>query len=257
MTMDDSGLDWDQINFTVAGSAPLPTSLLGISQGLTPTDITTNFSQEADFTSHELQFMTNYDSSLNFTSGLYYYHSDESQKQDFVENNPELMEVYATIAVTLAPPAGPLPVNADGDLYRGTSQLDTTSYAVYGQADWEWTDQTTITLGLRYSYDEKEGEDTTFAQYVAEDVSDPGFIGDPAAPDNIVERKIKDDWNKVTWRLGIDHILTEDHFVYAFAASGYRSGGFNLMQPTANTDVGSVDPEDLLSFEVGYRSNYR
>jgi iron complex outermembrane receptor protein len=241
LTQEDSGLDWSQMTF-LGGPA---SSFVGVE--LTPTDITRPFAQEADFTSHEIQFITNYDSALNFTTGLYYYNSDEYQALAFIENNPDVMTAYDALSV-FVPGTG---ANPDGDLFRGTSQIDTTSYAVYGQADWDMSDQTTITFGLRYSYDKKDGEDSTYVQFVREDITDPDLIGDPN--DNIVERKIKDDWSEVTWRLGIDHILTEDHFLYAFAATGYRSGGFNLMQPTANTDVESVDPEELLSFELGYK----
>ncbi|WP_169714010.1 TonB-dependent receptor [Oceanicoccus sagamiensis] len=249
LTQADSGLDWSQMQFELFPGVSVPASrITGLS--LTPADITRPFSQEADFTSHEIQFITNYDSSLNFTTGLYYYNSDEAQELAFIENNPDVVAAYTALAAVVP---GGLPVNPDGDLFRGTSQLDTTSYAVYGQMDWDWTDQTTITFGLRYSYDEKEGQDTTFVQYVYEDATDPGLIGDPT--DNVVERKIDEDWDKITWRLGVDHILDENHFLYAFAATGYRSGGFNLMNPTDNSDVGTVDPEDLLSFEAGYKGS--
>ena len=47
--------------------------------------------------------------------------------------------------------------------------------------------------------------------------------------------------------------LDENTLLYAFVATGYRAGGFNFMKPTDNTAVDMVDPENLISYEVGYR----
>ena len=110
--------------------------------------------------------------------------------------------------------------------------------------NWDLSPATVITAGLRYSYDEKDGADNTFVQWV----------GDPDDP--TVFRNAKDDWDQVTWRLGVDHFINDDHFVYAFVATGYRSGGFNLMAPTSTTDVGTVEPEELISYEVGYKGSF-
>ena len=102
-------------------------------------------------------------------------------------------------------------------------------------------EQTVLTAGLRYSYDEKKGGDNTFVQ----------FVGDPSDP--TVYRTKEDDWDKWTWRLGVDHFLTQDHFLYGFIATGYRSGGFNFQKPTASPEVDVVKPEEILSYEIGYK----
>ncbi|MGI9283806.1 MAG: TonB-dependent receptor domain-containing protein, partial [Pseudomonadales bacterium] len=54
----------------------------------------------------------------------------------------------------------------------------------------------------------------------------------------------------------VDHIISDNHFLYAFVATGHRSGGFNLLAPTDNTAVGTVEPEDLLSYELGYKGSF-
>jgi len=229
----DSGLDWSQLFFV-----GLPVSTLtGISRA--PSDLTRPFFQTAEFQSHELQFTTDFDGDINFISGLYYYNSDEEQGLSFIENNQDLMDIYRYFGDFIDGP-----VSDDGFLFRGESELETTSYAVYGQANWAMSEETILTLGLRYSYDEKEGADNTFVQWV----------GDPDDP--TVFRKDNNDWDQVTWRIGVDHFLGDDHFVYGFIASGYRSGGFNLMAPTSTTDVGTVDPEELISYEIGYKGSF-
>jgi iron complex outermembrane receptor protein len=224
----DSGLDWSQLRWF-----GLPVSALNGGFGLTPAMTTRPFSQSNTTYSHELQLITDFDGDFNFIGGLYYYNSDEDQKLSFIESNDELMATYAYFGQFIGP------VSDENYLFDGRSELETNSYAVYGQMNWDWTDRTVLTVGLRYSYDDKEGSDRTFVQ----------FVGDPG------ERKADDDWDQVTWRIGVDHILADNHFLYAFVATGYRSGGFNLMAPNETTDVNTVDPEELVSYEVGYKGS--
>jgi iron complex outermembrane receptor protein len=226
----DSGLDWSQLLFF-----GVPVSVF-TGYTLTPSDLTRPFYQNSDFTSHELQFTTELDGDFNFIGGLYYYNSDEDQGLSFIEHNEDLMDTYRFFGQFINGA-----VSDEGYLFKGEASLETTSYAAYGQMTWDWTESTMLTGGIRYSYDEKDGSDNTFAQYV----------GDPADP--TVYRNVKDDWDKVTWRVGVDHFINDDHFLYGFVATGYRSGGFNLMTPTESTDVNSVKPETLTSYEIGYK----
>ncbi|MBY6190920.1 TonB-dependent receptor [Microbulbifer agarilyticus] len=233
----DSGLDWNNL-FLTTEFGPLPVSLVtGI--GATPSDLIFSFEQQADFTSHELQLSSDLDGPVNFIGGLYYYSSDEFQDISYQERNAELMAVYGIFGSFIGQT-----VNPDGYLYKATADLETTSTAVYGQMDWNVTDDLVVTLGARYSKDEKSGNDLTFAQYV----------GDPSSP--FVSRSESESWDQPTWKLGLDYTLSEDQFLYGFVATGYRSGGFNFLQPTASTDVDMVEPETLTSTEIGYRGSF-
>lgn len=229
---EDSGVDWRNLFF-----AGIPVSVL-TGQTITPADMTYNVNQTARFDSHELQYITDFDTRLNLIAGLYYYHSDEDQVVSFREFNDDLMEVYTYFGGILG-----RPVSNDNFLYRGAATVDTRSYAAYGQLTWDWTEDTVLTFGLRYSIDDKKGNDNTFVQ----------FVGDPDNP--TIFRSAEDDWDEITWRLGVDHNLSDDHFLYAFIATGYRSGGFNFQKPSDNPDVDQVEPEELTSFEVGYKGS--
>ena len=228
----DSRLNWNNLFLFDPNFGFFPVSAL-TGYGLTPGMTTRPFSQDNEFTSHELQLFSDFDGAVNFIAGLYYYNSDEKQTLSFIEANDQLMATYALFGAFL----GGAPVSSENYLFDGQAALETTSYAAYGQMNWQLSDKTMLTAGLRYSYDEKDGSDRTFVQWV----------GDPG------QRRAKDDWDRITWRLGIDHALSDDHFLYGFIATGYRSGGFNLMAPTSTLDVDSVDPETLLSYEVGYK----
>jgi len=228
----DSGVDWNQLLWF-----GVPASITsGLGYGITPSDMTYVVDQEARFSSHELQYTSDWDSDFALLGGLYYYHSDEEQVVSYREYNDQLMEMYAYFATFINKP-----VSSDNYLYRGEAHVDTRAYATYGQLEWDWTERTKLSAGLRFSYDEKEGRDNTFVQ----------FVGDPNNP--TVYRTQDDNWDKWTWRLGVDHFLQQDHMLYGYVATGYRSGGFNFQKPTASPIVDVVKPEEILTYEVGYK----
>jgi len=225
-----------------------------------------NFEQNNESISHELLLSSNYDGALNFIAGLYYYNSEESQYSDYSESGFGLMSgdpiaaAYKPLGIELdtgtflgapgwelglypwiAAASGGLPfeMNADGSagyLYYGQNDLETTSTAVFGQVDYKATDELTLTAGIRYSNDEKEGGDNVFA-----------YLSVPNTT-----HALKEDWSKVTWRLQADWQMDDDTLLYGYVATGYRSGGFNLGAASVD-DISVVDPEELLAYEVGYK----
>lgn len=229
-------------------------------------DMTTSTAQTGESSSHELQLVSNYSGDLNFIAGLYYFNNKESQYNDYVERGYGLMQGDMVAAVyggaidtgyilgfTPAPGMYPVslykaysdflggaPYEAVGDdggyLFYTQNNLETTSTAIYGQLEYDVTDALTITTGLRYSTDEKEGSDEVFA-----------YLGLAKTA-----HMVKDDWSKTTWRVQADWTIDSDSFLYAYAATGYRSGGFNLGSPTLD-QPDLVAPEELTAYEVGYK----
>ena len=243
----DSGLDYSLLPINGLGGLTVDV-FTGFA--LTPSIITVPYKQTNETWTNELQLISELEGRLNFMTGLYYYNSEETQKQTFIENNSELVANYTWLGTVLNVLGGgaPLPTNQDGILYKGDGELETTSYAAYGQVYWDWTDKTMLTVGLRYSYDEKDAKDNTYVNWVV--TEDP--VSDT---DSTVYREDDDDWNKVTWRVGIDHILSDSHFLYGFLASGYRSGGYGLLAPTTTDELRTVDPEEIISLELGYKGS--
>ena len=241
----DSGLDYSLLPMDSLFGATVDTFT---TFALTPSMIVEDYAQKNETWTHELQLISELDGRFNFMAGLYYYNSEEEQSLAYVENNPELVANYTWLGTVLVGLGGgdPLPTNQDGILYRGEGELETTSYAAYGQAYWDLNEKTMLTFGLRYSYDEKEATDNTYVNWVIPE--------DPVSDtDSTVSRKDDDDWDEVTWRVGIDHTLSDNHFLYGFVASGYRSGGFNLLAPTTTDELRTVDPEEIVSLELGYK----
>ena len=226
----DSGVDWSKLLFF---GTPV-SAFTGYT--VTPPDTHWIVDQEAQFVSHDVQLLTDFSGDVNFIAGLYYYRGHENQRVTVDELNDELMATYAFFASLTG-----YPVSDDNLLYDGHASLTTRSYAAYGQLEWDYSERSTLTFGLRYSYDEKEGRDYTFVQFVGEG-------------DGYVNRKIEDDWQEPTWRVALDYELTADSMVYASLSTGYRSGGFNFLKPTSSPEVDNVDPETVTSLELGYKA---
>ncbi|MCY3932480.1 MAG: TonB-dependent receptor [Acidobacteria bacterium] len=111
--------------------------------------------------------------------------------------------------------------------------LDTSSWAGYGQVDWRLGERTTLTTGLRYTSDTKEHSQTTI-----------DFVTFQPANETL-----KDSWNAVTPKLGLEFRPRDGVMVYGAVTTGYKSGGFNSisLQP-------SFDEETITSYEVGVKS---
>jgi len=107
------------------------------------------------------------------------------------------------------------------------------SYAIFGQATYHVTDQVRVTAGGRFSHDKKE------FYTVKNDVGTPKEGG------------LKDSWSEPTGRLSIDWSPTDDNMVYASVSRGYKAGGMNL---NSTGEEPAVDPETVLSFEVGSKN---
>ncbi|MEM1114079.1 MAG: TonB-dependent receptor [Pseudomonadota bacterium] len=227
----DSGLDWRQVDLF---GEPV-SELVGVT--VTPSDLRSSVDEAVRRVSHEVQLFMQPREGLSVLGGLYYHRSQEDQRLSYRESNDELMEVYAYFGAL-----GGRAVSDENILFRGAADLVTRSTAAYGQLDWDLTDALTLTFGLRYSRDEKEGGSSTFAQ----------FVGEP--DDATVLRQAGDEWSSLDWRLGLDYQLSDQQFFYGALATGFRSGGFNFTRPGGSTDVDEVEPEELISLELGYKA---
>jgi iron complex outermembrane receptor protein len=127
------------------------------------------------------------------------------------------------------------------------------SYAIYGQGTWRPGGPDAplgITLGLRYTWDEKE-----FARF------QNGATPYTSAVDlDLNNRKAK--FSQPTGHITVDYQPTNRLNLYAKAARGYRSGGFNARQstqqdnpatPTVNEAIALIPfgEEKIDAFELG------
>jgi iron complex outermembrane recepter protein len=113
----------------------------------------------------------------------------------------------------------------------------TTSVAPFAQVTIPFNDAATnLTLGVRYTKDERE------LTYRNETVN--GAIVSQGGP-------FKIEWPKTTYRVALDHNFAEDIMGYASVSRGFKSGNYNVGNPTAPP----VNPEVVDAYEIGMKTD--
>lgn len=169
-------------------------------------------------------------------------------------------------------------VTLGSDLHS-TNKTEREAFAAYTQGVWDIDEAFTLTVGVRYAYDDVQGEEN-LARYT-ESMTPATAVGlnlatinilrgaiDPATlqPTGLVDpwlggvpiqfgafRELSRKDEKVTWRINLDWNVTDDTLLYANVTTGYRSGGFNL---AFFSQTPEYDPEELIAYELGYKSRF-
>ncbi|MSQ97753.1 MAG: TonB-dependent receptor [Xanthomonadales bacterium] len=118
------------------------------------------------------------------------------------------------------------------DLPQFTDQ-GSKSLAFFGEGDYSFNDNWTLTLGGRWTQDKKTTQQT-----------------------GIVTAGAKEEWNKFTPKAAIKYTINDASMVYGLLSSGYRAGGFNGRVDSIETATTPYDPETLDNYELGYRSQW-
>jgi iron complex outermembrane receptor protein len=134
---------------------------------------------------------------------------------------------------------------------------DTESTAVFGQVTVPVGDNTRITAGARYSREENDWAiNDQFGYYyevpIPRDIRDIDLESGPFAiqgPDVLVS----DTFRPFTWRLAVDHDLSDDSMIYGYVATGYSSGGFNSRQNPEN-GLFTYPESETTTYEFGWKS---
>ena len=130
-----------------------------------------------------------------------------------------------------------------------TSQLDTTSAALFSQLDWAFTDRLHLLPGLRYNYDDKKVE---FNQQVfGVPVLPPGSPTPPAAAYTAQTAIRDEDDTNVSGQLTLAFAANDSVNYYATYATAFKSIGVNLGGGAAI----QIPPEDVKHIELGIKSN--
>ncbi len=140
-----------------------------------------------------------------------------------------------------------------------TMKNSTTSSAVYAQADFKLSDPLTVTVGGRYTHEEKD-----IAYYDGAKASYPTgvVVALPAA--NLRPSSANMDAagiprsqsvSRFTPRVAVSYKVDDHKMLFASATNGFKSGGWN----TRVTSIGAVTifgPEKAWSYEAGARTDW-
>ncbi len=166
------------------------------------------------------------------------------------------------------------------DFIHGPDKVPAESKAVYGQASLHLTDRMDLTLGARYSKDEKsytfqrhnpDGsmidplDPTIVFDYSNYDPSVPpgivlipGYPFDANQPSNVLVQathgqSVSYSSDRFDYRIALDYDITDKVMVYGQIATGYRAGGNNA-RPFYPSQIVAFEPEELTNYEVGIKS---
>lgn len=143
---------------------------------------------------------------------------------------------------------------------HSTSNPETKSAALFGQATWKLTDALSLTGGLRYTHETKNG---TFSQFwvagadlstlTAPQRATATGIRTSFAPVTSYDSSLKDD--SVSGQATISWKVAQDKLLYALYSRGSKSGGLNLTVLPAGATA-EVKPERVDNFEIGWKTQF-
>lgn len=119
-------------------------------------------------------------------------------------------------------------------------------YGIFGEIKYEVIPSLTLTLGGRYSRDEKSFSldsraQGPFANFFVE------------GPDPLIA-SVRDSWGKPTGRASLQYRPSEAFMVYGSVSQGYKSGGFNSEPTNLVAATTPFNEETVLNLEAGIRS---
>ncbi len=121
-------------------------------------------------------------------------------------------------------------------------ELETDSYAVFGEFEWHFTDALSGIVGARYTHDSK---DYSFSNSgIVSGLLDPGY-----------PIQASDSWGDVSPRFGLKYQARDNVLLYATISKGYKAGSFTARPSSALAATIPYDPEELWAWEVGAKSD--
>lgn len=203
--------------------------------------------------SQELRITSPSGGTIEYTAGLYYFWQKADLRQE--------LSFGRDAAKWYLGPAAP-DVLLQG--LRTFSYLNpsTNSYAAYGQTTWHVTPRTSLTGGLRYTYETKAGS------YNAVDVSDVAPISSLPLAYQASAAALRAGYapsggayeasrskGTVSWLLSANQDIGDDAHLYASYSRGYKSAGINLVRQSRGINI-FVEPEKVDSYEIGLKTQF-
>jgi iron complex outermembrane receptor protein len=197
---------------------------------------------DLDQYSSELRIASPGGETFDYQAGLYAYYSEfdsvtnTEQREALVDN----ILIIGDLSLGFFFPDGS--VNVDTNLYT------TTSYAAFGQGIWNFNEEFSATLGLRYTYEKKEREGSQ--------ITTPAFFLDIppiAGPDYFYDDSRSD--SDISPALNLRYFFNPDVMGYVSVSRGFKSGGYDQTRQAAGEN-GEFDEEIATNYELGWKTSW-
>ena len=181
-------------------------------------------------TSHELRFTWDDGGAFSAVAGVFFWDSEyESRMRSYI----------GFLDLANGAPLDPTLRSLIADIPQTTNQT-TESQAAFFEADYRFNDQWTLTLGGRYTRDEKQSR-----QFGEVNTLDQGRTSHPS-----------ETWNEFTPRIGLRYQMTDELMLYTTYSVGYRAGGFNGRVASLEEAIQPYEPETVANIELGVKSQW-
>lgn len=257
----------------------------GIDSDFSDLDLASNQSIRRDnntVLTQELRVSSNTGHSLQWMTGLYYFHQDFDHRQSATHGGDmrTFLDVFTTALVggtpfldtspisvleqaVLALPANTLIADGDG-VQNAVYDLTTQSTAWYGQTDWQMTEKLIFSTGLRYTYEEKSivAKYLINAPFSALDLSPGGAIVSinpafsllaglqlfPLVDDDKQSRYDDNFSGSIT----LAYQFNDAANLYSSYRRGFKSGGFQVTSFIPDSGI-EFDEEIVDAIELGLK----
>ncbi|HEX7917417.1 TonB-dependent receptor [Rudaea sp.] len=205
--------------------------------------------------SQEVRIASNGDGPFSYVGGLYFFNQEINGKPISIYGPAA---AYWLISTTNFPNMPDKLAGGYGQF--GDSHFKISSYAAFGEANYRFTDRLTATLGLRYTYEDKNGAySTTVSGGLA---TTPGTPADNAKLSLFRPQSYTaaDNGGNVSGRSNLSYQFADNMMGYVSYARGYKSGGLNMSglpldasnNPALATAV--IKDETNTTWEAGLKS---
>jgi iron complex outermembrane receptor protein len=236
--------DWEMesVGAPLGGGYDLSTGNFGA-------DVIDDIEEEIDTFSQEFRWTSTTDGSIDYVAGLYYFTEDTERQEQFRID----VNTTATGQFTV------------GNEYTKTEN-ETTSYAIYGHANWTINDAWTLSAGARWTRDERDYIATAVNCGLSEaERAAAGFPNFPYCEGvggslSIIAEAfslpVSDSWTDFSPMVSLQYRPGDSLMYYGTISTGYKSGGFAGSQGVAAAATNPVQPEDVINYEVGVKGEF-
>ena len=197
----------------------------------------------------ELRLQSSFDGAINFNVGLFALNLDR-QTTTFTSTNATNAFHRASRNASYYDPTPGIPVSGLGHNYFFVyTPYELESQAAFGELYWNLSDSLKLTVGARYTEDEKSR--VYYPVNLLAAAGQGGVVGAPGWDESrVLPEKLES--NATTGRVTLDWNVTQDTLLYLTLGRGYKAGGFNT--PTTLGSAAPYDAEAVDAIEIGAKN---
>lgn len=185
-----------------------------------------------------------FDDRVNWVVGMFYLKEKPDRLENLRGGKDSLFSMIAA-SIDHGGPAAPV---VPGEMYIDNFlavDVNTTSYAAFGQATVNVTEKLELTIGGRYTKDRKKA--------IYSGTSNHDYVPPIILPFTV---KLDERWSSFNPKVTIAYHWSDNLLTYFDYSEGFKSGGFQFAKFNAVDASRTFDPETVDTYEIGLKSEW-